>query len=276
MKIKVLNFELAVLKKLVLWSEHSKLICLTVKENIPMFHRPKSEEDNENKEVTQNTEEGSKMSENNQENNQGSNEKSIGIPSSGLSRMGSNAGRPNIPGSYPGYAGTPSYNPTSSSTASGSQFDSGRKLIVGQGISMSGEIEACDHLIVEGKVEAALRGAKLLDITENGTFFGTVEIEEANVAGTFEGDLTVKGRLTIKSGGSITGEISYGELAIEAGALIDGTLRPLNAPKKEKRPTPAKSNTTKSHTQQQQKVAQDQGNGGELPFSDDKKVAAAE
>ena len=216
------------------------------------------------------------MSENSQENNQGSGEKSIGIPNSGLSRLGTNAGRPNIPGSYPGYMGTPSYNPAAVSTAAtGSQFDSGRKLIVGQGISMSGEIEACDHLIVEGKVEAALRGAKLLDITENGTFFGTVEIEEANVAGTFEGDLTVKGRLTVKSGGSITGEISYGELAVEAGAVIDGTLRPLNAAKKDKRPAP-KSSTTKTHQQQQQKVAQDQGNSNDLLFSEDKKVAAAE
>lgn len=241
-----------------------------------MFHRPKSEEDNENKEQTQNSQEGTNMSENSQENNQGANEKSIGIPNSGLSRLGSNAGRPNIPGSYPGYVGTPSYSPASTTPSSNTQFDSGRKLIVGQGISMSGEIEACDHLIVEGKVEAALRGAKLLDITENGTFFGTVEIEEANVAGTFEGDLTVKGRLTIKSGGSITGEISYGELAIEAGALIDGTLRPLNAGKSEKRTSPKATTSAKTHQQQQQKVAQDQSNGGELPFTDDKKVAAAE
>jgi len=66
---------------------------------------------------------------------------------------------------------------------------SGRQLSIGQGITMSGEIEACDHLVVEGTVEAALKGASLLEITESGSFFGTVEIEEATIAGRFEGDI---------------------------------------------------------------------------------------
>ncbi|MCB9964063.1 MAG: polymer-forming cytoskeletal protein [Rhodospirillales bacterium] len=218
------------------------------------------------------------MSENTQENAQNSTERSIGIPGSGLSRMGATMQRSATPGTYPGYMGSPSFTPaTGVSPSTVPQFDSGRKLIVGQGISMSGEIESCDHLIVEGKVEAALRGAKLLDITENGTFFGTVEIEEANVAGVFEGDLTVKGRLTVKAGGSITGEISYGELAIEAGAVLDGSLRPLNAVQKDKkgmmRPG---AGSVKNYQQQMQKVAQDQVKGGELPFSEEKKVVAAE
>lgn len=239
-----------------------------------MFHRPKSEEQSENTETKQeNTQEGNKMSENKtEETAQENNERSIGIPGSGLSRLGSNPGRPNIPGNYQGYVGTPSYNPNQTASTN-SQFDNGRKLIVGQGISMSGEIDSCDHLIVEGKVEAALRGAKLLDITENGTFFGTVEIDEANISGTFEGDLTVKGRLTVKAGGSITGEISYGELSIEAGATIDGTLSPLNSANRDKKTAPK---STKNHQQQAQKVASEQNKGGELPFSDDKKVAAAE
>ena len=239
---------------------------------MPMFHRPRTEEQSENNDLNQ--QEGNTMSENNEENAQETNERSIGIPGSGLSRLGVNAGRPNMPGNYQGYVGTPSYSPSSAST--GSQLDNGRKLIVGQGISMSGEIEACDHLIVEGKVEAALRGAKLLDITENGTFFGTVEIEEANISGVFEGELTVKGRLTVKAGGSITGEISYGELAVEAGATIDGAIRPLNTGAKSKSSTPKVSKSTKTHQQQVKNVAQDQANGGELPFSDEKRVAAAE
>ncbi len=241
-----------------------------------MFHRPKAEEQSEKKETQVNTQEGNNMSDNKtEENTQGATDRSIGIPGSGLSRLGANTGRPNIPGNYQGYVGNPSYN-AGAPSATSSQFDNGRKLIVGQGISMSGEIDSCDHLIVEGKVEAALRGAKLLDITENGTFFGTVEIEEANISGTFEGDLTVKGRLTVKSGGSITGEISYGELSIEAGASIDGTLKPLNSANKDKKSAPKPVTSGKTHQQQTQKVAQDQAKGGELPFSEDKKVAAAE
>lgn len=108
-----------------------------------------------------------------------------------------------------------------------SETAQGRRLVVGQGITMSGEIEACDHLVVEGTVEAALKGASVLEISETGVFYGSVEIDEAVVAGRFEGELSVNGRLSVSSTGSITGTISYKELAVEAGALIDGKISPM-------------------------------------------------
>lgn len=104
---------------------------------------------------------------------------------------------------------------------------SGRRLVIGEGITMSGEIEACENLVVEGTVDASLKGARNLEITQNGTFFGSVEIDEATIAGRFEGDLKVNGRLTIRSSGSIIGSIQYKELAIEPGAMIEGRLQPL-------------------------------------------------
>lgn len=126
---------------------------------------------------------------------------------------------------------TPSaYAPTVSapeSVASYAASPSDRTLTIGRGINMSGEIDACDHLVVEGTVEAALKGAKVLEIAESGTFYGTVEIEEATIAGRFEGDITVNGRLTIRASGAITGSIAYRELEVEAGAMLDGRMTPL-------------------------------------------------
>ena len=104
----------------------------------------------------------------------------------------------------------------------------GRKLIIGEGINLSGQIEACDHLIVEGTVEAELRGAQMLEIFESGVYYGTGEVEQATIAGRFEGDITVSGRLVIKSSGVIVGSVTYGELAVEAGATIDGKIAPLS------------------------------------------------
>lgn len=168
---------------------------------------------------------------------------------------------PRMPGTFPGssYATGPSagsYNPSAGKAADG------RRLVVGEGISLSGEIEACDVLIVEGTIEAALKGAKILEIAESGVFYGTVEIEEATVAGRFEGDLTVNGRLTIRSSGSITGSISYKELAVEAGAVLDGKVTPLSAGKVEKK--------LEGSRQQQAKkpAARNENSAHELPFSD--------
>ena len=163
--------------------------------------------------------------------------------------------RPGYPGG--GYnAGAPANSPYS---VAGATTSNGRKLVIGQGITMSGEIESCEHLIVEGTIEATLKGANVLDVYESGAFLGTVEIDEANIAGRFEGDITVKGRLTIESTGQVVGSISYKELSMEAGAVIDGSISPIgstNNAAKKATSAPAKS----------KKASAD--NGAELPFSD--------
>lgn len=113
---------------------------------------------------------------------------------------------------------------TAYGTATTTTQSDGRKLTIGQGITMSGEIENCDQLLVEGTVEATLNGAKLLDIAESGIFYGSVDIEEAVIAGRFEGDLTVDGRVTIEATGTVIGTITYRELTVEAGATIEGKI----------------------------------------------------
>ena len=100
-----------------------------------------------------------------------------------------------------------------------------RRLTVGKGLSLSGEISACDSLVVEGKVEAKLSDGKLLEITESGQFRGTVEIENADIAGRYDGQLTVHGRLTVRSTGRISGMVCYGELEINAGGQIIGEVQ---------------------------------------------------
>lgn len=102
-----------------------------------------------------------------------------------------------------------------------------RKLIVGRDISLNGEINACDHLVVEGRVEARLADCKTIEVAEAGTFKGSAEIEEATIGGRFEGDLVVRGRLRLLGAGIVAGTVRYGELEVEAGGRIVGTLEPL-------------------------------------------------
>lgn len=158
-------------------------------------------------------------------------DRSVDIPSSPFQRPGQPAvaAAPNAPrAAAPAYSAYPSaYGVSPAASSSAASDPKSRRLIIGQGITMSGEIESCDLLVVEGTVEAALKGASVLEIAETGMFYGTVEINEATIAGKFEGDLTVNGRLTVRASGSITGAISYKELAVEAGATIDGKLSPV-------------------------------------------------
>jgi cytoskeletal protein CcmA (bactofilin family) len=111
-----------------------------------------------------------------------------------------------------------------------------RKLTVGKGLSLAGEIASCDVLVVEGKVEAKLSEGKLLEITETGQFRGNVEIENADIAGRYDGQLIVHGRLTVRATGRISGMVKYGELEVSAGGQIIGELQITGAQEQQRGP----------------------------------------
>ncbi len=96
-------------------------------------------------------------------------------------------------------------------------------LIIGRDIQVKGEIKSCQSLIVEGRVEASL-AAEALHVLNGGLFKGSAEVERADIAGTFEGTLTVRGQLSIKANGRVSGRIRYARINIEAGGEIAGEV----------------------------------------------------
>jgi cytoskeletal protein CcmA (bactofilin family) len=105
-----------------------------------------------------------------------------------------------------------------------SKEENGNVLIVGDGIRLRGEITACDRLLVEGHVEVSLNETRAVEIKPKGRFVGRCEVEEAEISGVYEGELTVRGRLTIHASGQVEGKICYGEIELERGGRISGNL----------------------------------------------------
>jgi cytoskeletal protein CcmA (bactofilin family) len=110
---------------------------------------------------------------------------------------------------------------------------------VARGISLNGALADCEHLAVEGTVEAPRFEARRLDIAEGGSFSGTAEVQQAVIAGRFDGRLTVRGRLSVKASAVIAGEIEYVALEAEPGCRIEGSLSVL-ARAQEAAPQPQK------------------------------------
>lgn len=106
----------------------------------------------------------------------------------------------------------------------------GKRLTVGKDIKLSGEINSCDILAVEGTVEASLIGAKAIEISSGGVFKGNAEIDTADIAGIYEGDLIVRDRLTLRSSGKIRGTIRYARLEVELGGEMVGQVETLTTP----------------------------------------------
>lgn len=110
-----------------------------------------------------------------------------------------------------------------------SATEDSRRLIVGRDISLSGEISSCEHLVVDGTVRAHLKGGRKLDVSTTGFFSGKVEIQDCDLSGRFEGELTVSGRLVLRTTGRFSGKLRYGQIEVQPGARMEGDIAPIEA-----------------------------------------------
>jgi cytoskeletal protein CcmA (bactofilin family) len=102
------------------------------------------------------------------------------------------------------------------------------KLVVGPEIKIKGvEISDCDTLVVEGRIEATL-DSRVLEITEHGVFQGTIAVDNAEIRGRFEGELTVRKQLVIHATGKCSGKIRYTKIKVEEGAELAGEISMLD------------------------------------------------
>ncbi len=104
-----------------------------------------------------------------------------------------------------------------------------KRLLVGRDICLSGEITSCDHLVVEGRSEVVLSNARLIEVMPSGFFQGSADVEEADISGRFEGELTARDILIVRAGGRVNGTIRYGRIVIEQGGEISGDTQTLES-----------------------------------------------
>jgi cytoskeletal protein CcmA (bactofilin family) len=147
-------------------------------------------------------------------------------PASHAGERPSSSKLPPLPAAAPAIAGgtDPVDRPAPQGRFSLDDGETDKRLIVGQGIRLKGEITACERLVVEGHVEVTMNATRALDIKPSGHFIGSCEVEDAEISGVYEGDLSVRGRLIVRKGGRVIGKIAYGELELERGGEIAGEL----------------------------------------------------
>lgn len=104
----------------------------------------------------------------------------------------------------------------------------GGVLVIGREIEVKGEINSCQTLVVEGRLEAAVEVGSL-QLAEDGLFNGSAVINHADIAGRFQGELTVRGELLLRPTARVDGKIRYGRVVIEGGGEISGDVKVLPA-----------------------------------------------
>ena len=139
--------------------------------------------------------------------------------------------RPGVPAATPASPVSPAVSSASTmpgdgaaSAAATATESTGSKLIVGPNIKLKGvEITDCDTLVVEGTVEATV-DSRVMQISEQGAFNGSAEIDIAEIRGNFDGTLTVREKLVIFATGKVSGKIRYGKLVVEEGGQLSGEI----------------------------------------------------
>jgi cytoskeletal protein CcmA (bactofilin family) len=97
-------------------------------------------------------------------------------------------------------------------------------LIVREDMILKGEVRNCRQMEVYGYVEGKVAAQSLL-VHEQGRCYGTVKTDQAEIHGTVQGEVVVKHLINIRSSGSVTGNVQYGQLAMEIGANLSAEVR---------------------------------------------------
>ncbi len=140
------------------------------------------------------------------------------------------APKPSAAPSVPSMAGArPAPVATSPSRLAGRVEPSERRtLVVGRGISLQGTVADAERLVVEGTVESQMIHAAELFVAGSGVFKGEVEVEDAEIAGAFDGTITARGSLIIRTTGRISGSARCRKLSVEEGGQVSGKMEMLN------------------------------------------------
>jgi len=100
--------------------------------------------------------------------------------------------------------------------------------LIGSNLSLTGDISFANGLRVDGCVDGNVTGGtdekNLLILSDKGQIVGRVQVHDAVINGSITGDLIVSHFLELQANARINGNISYRQLKMDCGAVINGKL----------------------------------------------------
>ncbi len=94
-----------------------------------------------------------------------------------------------------------------------------------QGTFVEGKLKATNDIRIDGTINGELFSDAKVIIGPSGVAEGTIKCTNAVIEGRFKGNLFVKGLLNIRETAKVVGEVSYGKLVVQSGAVISGSYK---------------------------------------------------
>ena len=95
--------------------------------------------------------------------------------------------------------------------------------VLAKNTSIVGDIISEGDFRIDGTLEGTLKTNGRVIIGVEGSIKGKAESKNADIEGSFSGELQVQETLTIKSSAKISGDVSVGKLSVEPGATFNAT-----------------------------------------------------
>jgi cytoskeletal protein CcmA (bactofilin family) len=97
--------------------------------------------------------------------------------------------------------------------------------VIGKSVQIRGEVKGSEDLLVDGQVEGTITLTESrLTIGPNANVAAHVSARDVVVLGTLNGNITATGRIELRQGSHLIGDISAGRLSIEENAIFKGKV----------------------------------------------------
>ncbi len=97
--------------------------------------------------------------------------------------------------------------------------------VIGKSVQIRGEVKGSEDLLVDGQVEGTITLTESrLTIGPNANVAAHVSARDVVVLGTLNGNITATGRIELRQGSHLVGDISAGRLSIEENAIFKGKV----------------------------------------------------
>jgi len=102
--------------------------------------------------------------------------------------------------------------------------------VIGRSMKVRGEFSGSDDLLVDGEIEGVLKlASSRLTVRAEGVVRATVLAQEVVVMGRIEGEIRATGRVELRSGAVVVGDVYSSRLSMEDGAVLRGKVDPTKA-----------------------------------------------
>ena len=112
---------------------------------------------------------------------------------------------------------------------------------IARGMSVNGDVETAGVLRVSGSVEGQVRAGEV-EVRTDGVVNGNVQAKAARVAGTVNGNIQAD-NVALTATAQVNGDINHRALSVEAGAVLNGSVRRMDESSDETDETVAKPKT---------------------------------